>query len=108
MTLAFTTMSHPFREDVDGVIRIGATRVTLETVVAAYDQGSTPDEIALRYPVLDLAQVYTTIAFFLANEADLRKYVLDQGAGSAAARQESDQRPAVAALRERLRARKAG
>ena len=39
MHLASATMAHPLREDADGVIRVGASRVTLQTVVAAYDLG---------------------------------------------------------------------
>jgi uncharacterized protein (DUF433 family) len=108
MHLASTTMSHPLREDADGVVRIGATRVTLQTVVAAYDQGSTPEEITLRYPVLSLEQVYSTISFFLANEGELRRYVAEEWAAGEEARRESERQPAVARLRERLRARRPG
>jgi Protein of unknown function (DUF433) len=36
--------------DLDGVVRIGKTRVTLGTVVAAFNQGATAEEIVYRYP----------------------------------------------------------
>ncbi len=35
----------PLTSDADGVIRIGATRVTLDTVVAAFLDGATAEEI---------------------------------------------------------------
>lgn len=108
MHLASATMTHPLREDADGVIRVGGTRVTLQTVVAAYDLGASPEEITLRYPSLTLEQVYSTIGFFLANEGELRKYVAEEAEASASARAESEQRPTVARLRERLRIRRTG
>jgi len=36
----------PLRLDKDGVARVGATRVTLDTVVAAFHNDATPEEIA--------------------------------------------------------------
>ena len=108
MHLASATMAHPLREDADGVIRVGATRVTLQTVIAAYDLGASPEEITLRYPSLALEQVYSTIGFFLANEGELRHYLAEEAEASAAARAESEQRPAVVQLRERLRSRRTG
>ena len=106
MHLASVTMPHPLREDSDGVFRVGDTRVTLRTVITAWDQRSSAEEITLRYPVLGLEQVYSTIGFFLANEAELRGYLAEEAAASAEARRESEQRPTVARLRERLRMRR--
>lgn len=106
MHLAAATMPHPLREDADGVIRVAPTRVTLQTVVEAYHQGATPEEIALRHPVLTLEQVYGTISYYLSNEASLRGYLDEQRASSEAARRDAEQRPVVAQLRDRLRARR--
>jgi uncharacterized protein (DUF433 family) len=106
MHLASATMPHPLREDADGVIRVGPTRVTLQTVIEAYDQGATPEEIALRYPVLTLEQVYGTISYYLTNERALRGYLNEQRANSEAARQDAEQWPVVSRLRERLRERR--
>ena len=44
--------------DEAGGIRIGQTRVTLDSLLAAYDAGSTPEEIAVQYPILTLAEIY--------------------------------------------------
>ena len=41
--------------DEDGLIRLGRTRVTLASVVYAFDAGATPEEIVQKYPTLDLA-----------------------------------------------------
>jgi hypothetical protein len=45
MHLAAARFSHPLREDPDGTIRVGHSRVTLQAVVDAYQQGASPEEI---------------------------------------------------------------
>jgi hypothetical protein len=42
MTLSLITEPLPLQINPDGVVRVGETRVTLDTVVAAFNQGSTP------------------------------------------------------------------
>lgn len=106
MRLASATVTHPLREDAEGIIRIGGTRVTLQTVIAAYDEGAGPEEIALQYPALTLEQVYATISYFLGHEADLRGYIEEEHAVSAADRRRTEARPEIARLRERLLARR--
>jgi uncharacterized protein (DUF433 family) len=49
--LAITTITSPLNADQDGVVRIGKTRVTLDTVIHAFKHGATPEEIAQRYPI---------------------------------------------------------
>jgi hypothetical protein len=39
----------PIHTDADGVVRIAGTRVTLDTIVAAFDAGATAEEIAQQY-----------------------------------------------------------
>ena len=53
------------KTDKDGAIRIGNTRVTLDTFVAAFNEGATAEEIAYQYPVLSLADIYSVIGFRL-------------------------------------------
>ena len=48
MSLAIAPESLPLIEHTDGVIRVGGTRVTLETVVEAFNEGATAEEIAAR------------------------------------------------------------
>ncbi len=61
VSLATATESLPLTVDDDGVIRAGRTRVTLDTVIAAFLEGATAEEIARQYPSLDLADVYSVI-----------------------------------------------
>ena len=46
MTLEISSRPVPLSLDGDGVARIGGTRVTLETVVDAFNRGATAEEIA--------------------------------------------------------------
>ncbi len=55
----------PLHADAEGVIRVGNTRVTLDTIVAAFSQGATAEEIAQRHPSLELADVYQVLGYYL-------------------------------------------
>ena len=57
MNLAAVIEKIPIETDEDGVIRVGNTRVTLETLVSAFNHGSTAEEIVYQFPVLNLADV---------------------------------------------------
>ena len=56
----------PISRDGDGVVRVGGTRVRLETVIGAYENGCTPEEILFKYPALNLPDSYAVIAYYLA------------------------------------------
>lgn len=47
----------PLYADEDGVVRVGGTRVTLDSVVAAFRLGETAEGIVESYPALCLADV---------------------------------------------------
>ena len=57
MTLTTATEDIPFQIDADGVARVGGTRVALDTVIAAFSDGATAEEIAQQYPSLNLADI---------------------------------------------------
>lgn len=50
MTLTIVAEAAPLQTNKDGVILVGKTRVTLDTVVAVFNQGATAEEIVYRYP----------------------------------------------------------
>ncbi len=95
----------PLREDKNGVIRVGDTRVTLDTLLAAYDDGAGAEEIVLEYPVLDLATVHSVIGFCLSHRAEVDAYLAAQAEFQAEARAEAERRWPSAGVRERLVAR---
>ena len=75
MTLTVDAQTIPLHPDAQGVMRVGATRVTLDTIVHAFEQGHTPEEIAGHYPALNLADVYAVIAYYLNHRDDVHEYL---------------------------------
>ena len=58
--------------------QIGTTRVSLDSVIYSWLQGDSPETIADNFSALTLEQVYGAIAFYLANQNTIDKY-LHQG-----------------------------
>ena len=83
-----------------------ATRVTLDSVVYAFNDGATAEEIAYRYPSLDLVDIYATIAYYLQNRSAVDEYLLRREAESRTVREANESRFDPSGLRERLLARK--
>jgi len=75
MKLAIVAEPAPVQANEDGVILIGKTRVTLDTLVSVFNQGATAEEIVYRYPSLNLADVYATIAFYLKHQSEVEAYL---------------------------------
>jgi uncharacterized protein (DUF433 family) len=88
--------------DHQGVLRIGGTRVTLETVIHAYLEGATPEEIAQRYDALQLADIHATIAYYLRHKSELDQYLESRRDRSQQVRQQVEQRQGVQEIRKRL------
>jgi uncharacterized protein (DUF433 family) len=104
--LTVRTTPVPLRTDAEGVVRIGQTRVTLETVVAAFRNGATAEQIAQDYPVLQLADIYAVISFYLRQRDEVDAYLLDQQRQGEALRRELQSRYDAQGVRERLLARR--
>ncbi|MBI1281951.1 MAG: DUF433 domain-containing protein [Anaerolineaceae bacterium] len=92
----------PLRTDDDGVIRVGQSRVTLQTVVADFNRGASAEEIAHRYPVLNLSQVYLVIGYCLENRQEVDEYVSRQRQLAAEARNAYEADHPNDPLRQRL------
>jgi uncharacterized protein (DUF433 family) len=71
-------MDVPLRTDEHGTIRVGGTRVTLESVIADFHRSATPEEIVHDFPVLKVADVYLVIGYYLANRTDVDAYIQRQ------------------------------
>lgn len=106
MTLTIAAESAPLQANADGVVLVGQTRVTLDTVVAVFNQGATAEEIAYRYPSLQLADVYATIAFYLNHQPEVEAYLQQRSQQAQQIRELNQARFDPQALRERLLARR--
>jgi uncharacterized protein (DUF433 family) len=59
---AFEAKPAPLTTGPDGAVRVTGTRVSLETIVTAFDAGATAEEIAQQYASVDLASIYAVIS----------------------------------------------
>ncbi len=71
MPEALTSEPLPLETNADGVIRVRGTRVTLDTVWAAFNEGATAEEIVQQYPSLSLADAYQAVGYCLRHPAVL-------------------------------------
>jgi uncharacterized protein (DUF433 family) len=90
------------RIDQQGVYRVGDTRVMLDSVVAAFHQGHSPETIQQQYPALSLEAVYGSIAYYLANTTEVDEYLKRQDAEWKKQRERAETQSS--AVIERLRA----
>jgi uncharacterized protein (DUF433 family) len=97
----------PLRIDAAGVVRVGATRVTLDPVVAEYEEGATAEEIVIRYDSLPLGDVYSAIGYYLRNREAVQEYLARRSEQSEVVHQENLRRSPTAGLRDRLLGRRA-
>jgi uncharacterized protein (DUF433 family)/flavin-binding protein dodecin len=95
------------RWDTEGVMRVGRTRVALDTVITAFRLGSSAEEIAEQYPSLRLADVYHILGYYLQHRNEVDAYLAEREreAGWLRERIETDFEPT--GMRERLLARRA-
>ena len=75
MSLVIVDTPIPLKTDQEDVVRVGNTRVTLDTVVSAFKEGATAEEIVSQYPSLLLADVYAVIGYYLQHQADVEVYL---------------------------------
>ena len=105
MTLAIGIESTPLETDAHGVLRVGNTRVTLDTLVTAFLEGCTPEEIAEQYPSLQIADIYLVIGYYLRHKSEIDAYLAERQRQSALIRQEVEKRFNPVGIRDRLLAR---
>jgi uncharacterized protein (DUF433 family) len=98
----FKVSAPPFRWDESGGIRIGQSRVTLDSLLAAYHSGFTPEEIAFQYSVLHLEEIYSAIAYYLNHRQEIDNYIDQRRQKAQQQRSEFVQQYNLADLRQRL------
>ena len=108
MSSSSVTEIIPLRTDSAGVIRIGGTRITLDTVVGAFCDGATAEEIVQQYPSLNLADVYYVIGYYLRRSSEVEAYLEARKANAEAMRRQNEARFDPQGVRTRLLARRSG
>lgn len=75
MPLKIVRIAIPLQTDSDGAIRISHTRITLDTVVTAFNQGLSAEEIVSKFPSLKLGDVYAVIGYYLRRQQEIDTYL---------------------------------
>jgi uncharacterized protein (DUF433 family) len=110
MTTLEKDQTLPLRLTEDGTILVASSRVSLDSVVHHYNLGASAEQIAQKFPALDLADVYAAIAYYLAHKKAVEEYLRQQEAKGDQVQEKIESDPQYqntsAELRTRLLARK--
>ena len=106
MEITLQTESPPLRRDASGALRVGHSRVLLELVIRAFQDGATPEVIAQRYSTATLADIYAVIAYYLRHREAIEAYLAEREQQAKEVRQRIESRQGdLPDLRDRLLAR---
>lgn len=95
----------PLQQDASGAIRVENTRVTLDSVVFAFHEGATAEEIAERFPAITLSAAYAAITFYLQNRQEMDAYLKRRESEAEQIRANLESHPESKEFRERLLSR---
>ncbi len=62
-------------EQRDGGYWITGTRISLDSIIYAFQRGAAPESIVRSFPLLTLEEVYGAITFYLAHEQEVDAYL---------------------------------
>jgi uncharacterized protein (DUF433 family) len=106
MALLVKAQPIPLETDANGVMRVAGTRVTLDTIVAAFNKGATAEEIVYQYPSLHLADVYAVIGYYLRQRPDVEAYLRQRQQQAEEICKQNEARFDPQGVRDRLLARR--
>jgi uncharacterized protein (DUF433 family) len=96
----------PLRLDAGGTVRVGGTRITLDSIVAALNEGETAEGIASRYPALSPEDINQILGWYIRYRGPVDTYLAQREAEARRFREEMETRFDSGGLRERLLARR--
>jgi uncharacterized protein (DUF433 family) len=91
----------------NGAVRVRGTRVSLDSVIYAFDQGETPEGIMESFTTLKLADIYAVIAFYLRHREEVQAYLEQSRRDAEEIRRKIEEIAPTDDLRARLLARRA-
>jgi uncharacterized protein (DUF433 family) len=106
MSVIVSTSEIRLEKDDAGVLLVGNTRVPLDTVIFAFNEGATPEEIVWRYPTLDLVEVYAAISYYLQNRGEVEAYLKEREEKHTEIKAEAEKHFSPEGIRKRLLARR--
>lgn len=108
MAVSFGTIPKVVRRVEGGGLRVGDTRVSLDSVVHAFNRGESAEEIQRDFDTLTLAEVHAAIAYYLYNREKIDKYLAKRAEDYERVRAENRKKSPGGPTRETLLARKNG
>jgi uncharacterized protein (DUF433 family) len=108
MNMPIESVAVPLFDDGQGGLRVTGTRVLLERIVHAFEDGATPEGIVQSYDTLQLADVYAVLSWYLQHKAEVEDYLRRREKEAEVIRRTIEaKQPDRAELRARLMARRA-
>jgi uncharacterized protein (DUF433 family) len=103
MSLVLEREAPPLHEDETGAVRVGNSRVLLEIVIRAFQDGASPESIVNRYSTLSLSDVYNAIGYYLRHQDAVEEYLSQREQLAEAVQQRlSNIQPDLSSIRARL------
>ena len=68
-------MNKEYVEQRDGAYWIAGKRISLASVVYAFQRGAAPESILRSFPLLTLEEIYGAITFYLSNQEEIDSYL---------------------------------
>lgn len=106
MSVVISTSEIKLTRTPAGVLRIGDTRVSLDSVIIAFNQGSAPEQIIYDYDSLTLSEVYAAISYYLQHREEVDSYLAERAKQDAELLDANEARFNHKGLREKLLARR--
>src|SRR3954453_2512486 len=75
MNMPGQPLAGPLFVEGEGGLGVTGTRVLLERIVHAFEDGATPEGIVQSYDTLQLADVYAVLTWYLFHKADVESYL---------------------------------
>ena len=108
MNMPIQAVAVPLFDDGQGGLRVTGTRVLLERIVHAFEDGATPEGIVQSYDTLQLADVYAVLTWYLRHKQEVKDYLRKRAKEAEAIRRRIEaKQPDRTELRTRLMARRA-
>lgn len=105
MTLAVEARPIPLQIEETGTIRIIGTRIPLDTVIYAYLDGSSAEDIVESFDTLSLSDVYAILSYYLDHQQEVNAYLSARRAEGRILREQLEAKFPPRGLRDRLLAR---
>ncbi len=96
----------PLKMNEHGVVLVSGTRVPMDTIIGAFKDGATPQDIARSYDSVSLADIFAVIAYYLHHKDEVDSYLERRQREKDTVRRDVEARFDPEGVRERLLARR--